>query len=265
MARKAELARASRLRKKNYIQELEDKVDRLANKISDLEMKIEANSKSSSSSSSSSPSSGGIISGVQDYSISDINLLSDRELSAVLSRLQASTNENFEEAFKLTQSVRSSLIPSLQEKFLLWALDQNDAFYETGGLWNNLVRKELGISEDVALMLIAKGRGNSASIKSNLQSVFNELAELQGAIGEFQKYMEELITGMTSVMTPRQLAKFIVWVNNNQSYMQMLDTIWNDFVAGMPTAPAESGHHQQRQQQQLHQQLPITTSTAQLS
>jgi hypothetical protein len=238
MARKAELARASRLRKKNYVQDLEEKVEKLGKKISDLEAKIEATAKTSSKSCG--------ISGVSEYSISDINLLSERELSEVLSRLQASTNENLGEVFKLAGLIRSSLVPTLQEKFLLWALDQSDGFYEGGGLWNNLVRSELGITEDIAMLLMSKGREMSGKIKYNLDEVFYELIEFQSAVGEYQKQMDMLIEGITSVMTPRQLAKFIVWVNNNQSYMQMLDTIWNDFVAGMPTAPAPGppGQHQ---------------------
>jgi hypothetical protein len=111
LARKAELARESRRRKKLYLSELEDKLDRLQTRITELENRSRAHQHQE---------------GFQG----------DEEEEGF----------NVEDSIN---KIKSQLTPILPVKFLMWILDQKDVFYEGNGLWRALFSGELRCSPEV--------------------------------------------------------------------------------------------------------------------
>ena len=154
LARKAELARASRRRKKMYVQDLEIKVKKLGQKIEELQAKAAL---------------------VRAKRLpSDMNMEeSDRKanqkqirlaMGELANRVQLDTDtlaklndytKKFVENSRERQSnvdfymdrVQECLTPGLQVKFAMWGLDQQDEFYNKPGLWTSLMHKEVGLSD----------------------------------------------------------------------------------------------------------------------
>lgn len=144
LARKAELARASRRRKKMYVQDLEAKVRQLGAKVEDLQAKASA-----------SKAAGGVPSGPsvaelageeskrreQQHAIRQTlaTLLSKPDASKTasdlhqISQLMRQFVENSRERQAQMEShfdhVIEAITPGLQAKFAMWGLDQNDEFY----------------------------------------------------------------------------------------------------------------------------------------
>lgn len=156
LARKAELARASRRRKKMYVQDLESKVRKLGAKIEDMQSRASAESNNKAKS------------GARDPAEEEQRKAAQQAIRATLSELlnrpeaeQAAGTPAGEQIQALVRQfvdnsrsrqalvelhldrVEESLTPGLQAKFAMWGLDQADDFYTKPGLWTSLMSKEV--------------------------------------------------------------------------------------------------------------------------
>eukprot|EP00475_Leptophrys_vorax_P036784 TRINITY_DN6272_c1_g1_i2.p1 TRINITY_DN6272_c1_g1~~TRINITY_DN6272_c1_g1_i2.p1 ORF type:complete len:355 (-),score=86.17 TRINITY_DN6272_c1_g1_i2:127-1191(-) len=233
LQRKAELARESRLKKKMHIQELEDRCKQLESRIADLEQKHER---------------------FQDKKkcVTSLTQENDRtkhqkQLLQTMSEILASSHlgpketellkeqvNMFVETSREVQSqmeynldrVEDIISPSLQIKFTLWGLDQNDEFYDTPGLWSSLLCGELRLSNEQVEQL-KRFRGKMHSHREQLLHAEFLLRELREKCGSHLDRFNREMDRVHNILTPVQLAKFYVWIEQNEWCMQMLNSMWS--------------------------------------
>jgi hypothetical protein len=222
LARKAELARESRKRKKAYLTELEEKIDKLQYKIAEMEEQVAIKALKNEGEAM------GFVPQPEPFNcgISDVESLNDMEIQTVISNFEKVTLGRRLELEECLSKVRNAITPSKQVKFLLWAFDQKDAFYEGAGLWNSLLYRELECPEETVLHLKAM-RDAIRKDRRGLQDLDQELGRLSTEINQYYNQLGMLIMELGKIMTHRQLAKFIAWIENSEWCMQMLDSLWS--------------------------------------
>ena len=281
LARKAELARASRKRRKVYVQDLEQKCARLAAKVDDLQRKLRrtggdtvaglnreerirkeqqsaikerlthliaqahtvasppppppaaANSTSSSASPSSAASPHSASSPTSPSPSStppsaaplggpnpSITPEHERELHDLVTRFVFNSRERQGNVLYYFDRVQQCLTPGLQVRFVLWGLDQPDAFYQ-GGLWSSLMQGEIGLDARQMQWILSKREAIHAERK-NLSTCELMLRETRGAIAMHLHSLHGHMDDLLSVMTPLQLAKFYLWVDLNSWSLSMI-------------------------------------------
>ena len=121
--------------------------------------------------------------------------------------------------------VAACLSPGLQVRFAMWGLDQSDEFYSTSqpGLWSSLMQGEIGLEARQMDWLLAKREAMHAERK-NLQTCELMLRETRNAISLHLHSLHGHMDDLLSCMTPLQLAKFYLWVDNNHWTLSMLNT-----------------------------------------
>jgi len=103
--------------------------------------------------------------------------------------------------------------PSLQMRFLEWALTQKDGFYvDSSGLWNSLFVREVGLSPEQLSGIMAI-RGAMQQQRAASQEVQNVCAQLQSAVQAQSALAASNLDRFVAMFTPEQLAKFLAWVD----------------------------------------------------
>ena len=115
----------------------------------------------------------------------------------------------------------------------LWSLDQEDDFYDeeegsatamsgqkSNSIWNILCR-ELEVTEDQKKRIISH-RGTIRHLCAELKASLHLLSQLRGRVDVKNESLEEEMKQMRSILTPKQAAKFILWVSHNPACMHML-------------------------------------------
>eukprot|EP00475_Leptophrys_vorax_P044739 TRINITY_DN9073_c0_g1_i2.p1 TRINITY_DN9073_c0_g1~~TRINITY_DN9073_c0_g1_i2.p1 ORF type:complete len:494 (+),score=116.19 TRINITY_DN9073_c0_g1_i2:169-1650(+) len=222
LARKAELARESRKRKKAHLTELEEKIDKLQYRIAEMEEQVAMKALKNEESSEM-----GFVPQSEPFycGITDVDALSDMEIQNVISNFEKVTLGRKLELDECLTKVRNAITPSKQVKFLLWAFDQKDSFYEGPGLWNSLLGRELECSEE-AVSHLKSMRDAIRKDRRGLQDLDQELGRLSTEVNQYFHQLGMLIVELGKIMTGRQLAKFIAWIENSEWCMQMLDSLW---------------------------------------
>jgi len=231
MARKAELARESRKRKKVYVQTLQEKAKRYAQKVEFLE-KREARVLATLGLSA-------VGRDEQNRRMEQLEILkmmasmlaskdskqNEEEFGSLLKRFTQNSRVRQSKVDGLFDKVRDCLTPGLQAKFSLWLLSQDDKFYEESSFWPSLAYQELGISTDQAEKL----KGFKREVIERRKSLRNILDDLEGVRGRAQghiKSLNEAIDRMQSHLDNEQRAKFAVWVAKNKWCMEMMSVLW---------------------------------------
>ena len=119
-------------------------------------------------------------------------------------------------------AVQTSLEPSLQAKFALWGMDQDEAFYTGSGLWTSLMFKELGLSAEQAQHILAR-RPVIRQERQNLLLAERMMTQLRQHVRTSHESLNRECDALLSIMTPGQLARYFVWVEQNTWCMSMLD------------------------------------------
>ena len=117
--------------------------------------------------------------------------------------------------------VAHCLSPGLQVRFAMWGLTQSDEFYSAPGLWQSLMEGEIGLDTAQMSWILSKREAIHAERK-NLQTCELMLRETRNAISMHLHSLHGHMDDLLSVMTPLQLAKFYLWVENNAWCMQMI-------------------------------------------
>lgn len=99
-------------------------------------------------------------------------------------------------------------------------LDQNDDFYTKPGLWTSLMSKEIGLAPNQLAAILAK-RPAIHQERKNMVQCESMIAELRVKAGQHLRSLHQTMDEIQSVMSPTQLAKFYLWVENNEWTMQM--------------------------------------------
>jgi hypothetical protein len=232
LQRKAELARESRKKKKMYIEELEEKVKQLESRVTELQAQHERSLGKRKSVSSLCDENDRAKHQKQLVQML-AELVSKPKMEEVELDLLKDHVQMFVETSREIQSqveynldrVEDIISPSLQIKFTLWGLDQSDDFYDTPGLFTSLLCDELGLSVEQIAKLKAfrnKMHFHRQELK-RAEEMLRDLREKSGAhLSRFNKEVD-LLHG---ILSPVQLAKFYVWIEQNEWCMQMLNSMW---------------------------------------
>jgi Mg2+ and Co2+ transporter CorA len=259
LARKAELARESRRRKKMYVQDLENKVRKLGAKIEELQRQA-ARAKASRRVRN-------IVTEEKELRDAQIAI---RERMAAITRSGAQDEAAREQLSALIRSftansrarqarvdhhldqVEDCLTPGLQVRFVLWALDQSDEFYSApNNLWSRVMVQEVGVTPEQVRLILSRRRIIHEE-RQRLLACERALKDLRERIAEHLKSLNQNMDALQAMLTPHQQAKFFVWVEQNEWCMQMLNSMWHSYAT--PPPPQQQQHQQQQHQQQQHQQ-----------
>ena len=275
LSRKAELARASRKRKKMYVADLEEKVSKLAGTVEELQRKLKMNAgglskeervrreqqsaikerltqliaqtQAAEPSVATAAASDNTAAGVADTgdtapapeqqpmaaTSSDSSSTAapitvpvfvpeaSYELQELVTRFVYNSRERQGHVDYYFDRVAHCLSPGLQVRFAMWGLTQPDEFYSSPGLWQSLMEGEIALDGPQMDWILSKRDAIQAERK-NLQTCELMLRETRNAISMHLHSLHGHMDDLLSVMTPLQLAKFYLWVENNAWCMQML-------------------------------------------
>jgi hypothetical protein len=210
LARKAELARVSRKKKKDRIEELESQLTqmqdelRIARQVSRVKSepiitKPEVEINKIMSCPTQSNSSDRLNQAMSDFA-------NPNYLGAFYSAFIDKIREDMTQIDQLQTSMQSSLCL----RFLQWIMNQNDKFYEDpSGLWYSLFSQEVGASASQLAQLLELRRefAQKQSI-SGPDAITQAFDALRKAIDDSSRMMG----AFAQIFSPAQLAQFFQWV-----------------------------------------------------
>jgi len=230
LARKAELARESRRRKKFYIQDLENKVKQLTRKNEEYQRMYTNVTAIETSKEKEREAAQQRIRQRLSELVQKPDMDEDirAELSHLVKQFVVNSRERQSGVEYHMERVQNSLVLGPQLKFALWGLSQLDDFYEQPeGLWKSVMGKHVGVSPSQLEALkskrpvIRKERKKFSEMEGNLKRLRTQISEQLTSIN---KELDEI----QKILTPLQLAKFHMWVENNGWCIQMLNTIFEE-------------------------------------
>jgi hypothetical protein len=130
------------------------------------------------------------------------------------------------------EQLKALLLPNQVSKMTLWILQQPDDFYDEqrnkttfgGGIWN-IICEELRLSEEQKRTLM----GMRSAIRGQRQSVgecLKMLKDLDKKISENITSMGKQMAKIMGVTNPWQQARFLLWIEENQDAVKVLNNIW---------------------------------------
>lgn len=123
------------------------------------------------------------------------------------------------------------------------SLEQDDSFYEDRATRSigTILFKALGLTEEQKEKFRQK-RDNVRKIAEEMRGLMSSVEDVRNGIENKNKAVEKTISTLQSTITPRQVAKFILWVNNNPNCVQVLNAIWKSGPKIIPDShtPASS-------------------------
>lgn len=129
--------------------------------------------------------------------------------------------------------LKTLLLPNQVSKMTIWSLQQEDEFYDEkknqaihgGGIWNMLCN---------ALHLTEEQKKSFIEMRYSIKTQRKNVGECLKILHELEKRIDENFTSMAAQMstimktiTPLQQANFLIWIENNQPFMQMLSYLYN--------------------------------------
>jgi len=153
----------------------------------------------------------------------DLDEASEAKISELLRQFVANSRQRQGQVDAYLDRVEEALTPGLQAKFAMWGLDQNSDFYEKPGLWTSLMSKEIGLNNDQLNTILSK-RAIIHQERVNLAHCERLVRELRSLANTHLRSLHHTMDSIQTVMTPVQLAKFMLWVENNEWTMGMLNT-----------------------------------------
>ena len=134
------------------------------------------------------------------------------------------------------EQLKTLLLPNQVSKMTLWSLQQDDDFYDEqrnkttfgGGIWN-LLCEELRLTEEQKRGLLAM-RGEIRGQRKNVGECLRILKELEKRIGENVTSMGKQMSKVMGATSANQQARFLLWLEQNRSDVQVLNNIWENKV-----------------------------------
>lgn len=131
------------------------------------------------------------------------------------------------------EQLKALLLPNQVSKMTMWSLEQDDEFYDEkknketygGGIWN-MICKELELTEVQKKKLI-EHRHQIRLQRQNVGQCLHILAELSERAGSNIDRMHAQMGELMSIITPRQQVKFLLWIENNQACLHMLQPLFS--------------------------------------
>jgi hypothetical protein len=223
-----EIARNCRKRKRQRMEELEEEVKRLRS--SNEEMYLQLNRGKSQGKKDS-----------RSKILEEIKSLVDRkksekEINLALSEYHALFSDCGKERKALVKyhldQLKKLVLPTQETKMSMWALQQEDDFYNEkvnsvvagAGIWNTLCEK-MQLS-NIQKKQIMSCRDTVREQKINLGDAIYALDNLDEKVSINLVNVENMLGKIMGILKPSQQASFLLWIEQNQACMHMLNNMW---------------------------------------
>lgn len=227
-ARKAEVARQCRKRKKAYIQSLEEKAKALADQLTAMSQRGAGVSRVDAESQHRQEQQG-ILAKIQRFLSKPQSYDTNKELRNCISAFANKSRKRQRVNASEIQGLKRSLSLEVDTKFALWLLQQGGKFCNSD-LWRDLLG-ELKLSK-TQVNKLNSNRNRAFELRQELVNLNRQVDALQKEIGQHLQKRHTVIDYLTNkVLNPKQTATLLVWVQNNPSCMGVLDTVWKKQAA----------------------------------
>eukprot|EP00475_Leptophrys_vorax_P032962 TRINITY_DN5147_c0_g1_i1.p2 TRINITY_DN5147_c0_g1~~TRINITY_DN5147_c0_g1_i1.p2 ORF type:complete len:349 (-),score=86.73 TRINITY_DN5147_c0_g1_i1:1223-2269(-) len=237
LARKAELARITRKRKKERLGELEVEVKRLKSEIDVLR-------KRNTEILESPPAVGHnlfvdevvveeqknlqrAIEKVVYASSLNVGGTSEQDLPQLVQELMECFSKRTVTSKSHLYSLEASLAPCMPLRFMNWAMCQDDKFYQDPqGLWNCLFKQQLELTDEqmIHILSLRHEMKKQREMGQKVEEVYNKFRPMvEMHLAQTNVNLDRL----RGVLSSEQLARFFVWVEQNQLCVKMLESVSN--------------------------------------
>ena len=224
-----EIARNCRKRKRERLGKMEEELKHLREENGRLKLQLHSSSNSS-----------GGMSSLRHKSLANIRKLIGKGDEAGLVVELKHYRETFSDYGKRRKNLilehlndlKKLLLPTDVTKMCMWSLQQDDEFYDEeknhavfgGSIWTVLC-DTMQFTPEQKKKLIGM-RHSIRKQRKNLSKSVQVLHDLQEAVSNNMAALESNMTTILNSITPEQQAKFLLWVENNQTCMLMLNNLW---------------------------------------
>eukprot|EP00736_Rhodelphis_marinus_P012207 Rmarinus@m.10244 len=232
LARNRDAARQCRQRKKQYVSDLEEKAKRLQEEIDQLRARKQT--------------SPGVEEARQRTVLTGAlrNLMmraaTDRDVTTLMRSFMHHFHTNARERIQAIEhhitELRELLAPNQHSKLMLWTLSQDDAFYQKSassgglqGLWE-LLCQEMQLSEEQKRALLTR-RSAVSQERRELANIDRVLLQLQDRVRTRLMRVSQMIDHLAEILTVKQQAKFLLWIETQQREMQVVESVWQSSIA----------------------------------
>jgi hypothetical protein len=77
-------------------------------------------------------------------------------------------------------------------------------------------------------------------LEAELQCTIDTLDRLSQLVSNKNETLDQEMAEIQKILTPRQAAKFILWVTNNPACMHMLNQLWNQMYSTAISTPRKA-------------------------
>lgn len=234
LARKAEAARASRRRRKAYVQSLEGKVGFLVARVSSLEAELiqrrcnyEMSTFQQYASNQHKEEQQNILHHLQ--MVRKDPSANWNEAASLLNQFTENSQKRQLEITQLCPSLGKALEPGIESKLMIWLLTQKEEFYDIKktGLWKTVMKDEMGLDQQ-QLFWLTEMRGKGVAVLQSLKTSVDEIKQTYQTLVEQLCRSHRVLAELRRVLSPQQQLAFVSWVAQNPLCMQMLQTVWHE-------------------------------------
>jgi len=126
------------------------------------------------------------------------------------------------------EQLKNLLLPTQVTKMSMWALHQEDDFYNEkvnsavagGGIWNILCAA-MKVSDQQKLQILSC-RDLVKEQRRNLGEAVTALNKLQEKVTTNMKNSQNMLGRIMGILKPSQQAAFLLWIEQNQACMHMV-------------------------------------------
>eukprot|EP00468_Gymnochlora_sp_CCMP2014_P008422 CAMPEP_0167763142 /NCGR_PEP_ID=MMETSP0110_2-20121227/13183_1 /TAXON_ID=629695 /ORGANISM="Gymnochlora sp., Strain CCMP2014" /LENGTH=301 /DNA_ID=CAMNT_0007650143 /DNA_START=564 /DNA_END=1469 /DNA_ORIENTATION=+ len=217
LLRKAEQARLSRKRKKQRMQDLESECTTLRKEVKRLKAALDAQEMKLAQAASANSVLGNPQCDTETqgmYKSLEMLVTEGKEdgISHHISEMVETVKRRKPNVEKYLDAFASRISPSLPVRFLQWIFTKDSKFYEDKrGLWNSLFVEEAGLSID-QMEELKKVRKLSSEPPFDKDELIHQLSN---HLNKQFEYQSNVIARLNGIMTPSQMAKFLLWVQKH--------------------------------------------------
>lgn len=139
------------------------------------------------------------------------------------------------------KQLESLLTPSKVSKMCIWSLHQDDDFASSEEQEETLsLLRQKGLNTNIWSIVcdvieatedqkkkIKSHREDAKKVVTDLRFTLRECEDLKDKMEKKNSALSEEMRELRKILTPVQLAKFIIWVNENTTSMALLEKLWN--------------------------------------
>lgn len=132
-----------------------------------------------------------------------------------------------EELFFHLNQLEKLAAPTTFTKMSLWTLGQNESFFTNPNNHpiSGILRKELEITPAQGKKILAQ-RSKIQKLCNNIKEVLQLIADLKALCQKKQKVFSDRMTKCQEILTPEQVTKLLVWIDDNAGVLDKLCPGW---------------------------------------